>query len=529
MADTRPRPDRPPRPDRSRRIRRIRRPKVIIGIVAALAVSAAGVGTAFATGIGNAPAVDTVGTVEFDTPLAIPELLEPVVDADGTRVFTLDARAGSTAFIDGLDTPTWGFNGSYLGPTIRAAQGDRVRVDVTNSLDETTSVHWHGMRVAGEMDGGVHQPIEPGAGWSPEWTVDQEAATLWYHPHPHGATEEHVRRGLAGLFLIDDPVAAALPLPREYGVDDIPLIVQDVELDRETGELGERDGGSTGHLGDELLVNGTLAPYLEVETDVVRLRLLNASTARIYAFGFDDGRSFSHIAADGGLLPAPRETERLQLSPGERAEILVRMTPGETIVLRSENPDLGGVLSVFGGSNGGADRFDVLELRAADALETRGTVPDVLVSREALDRSHAVVTRKWVFDGTEINGQAMSMERIDAVVERGTVERWRVRNDMSYPHNFHVHGVHFEVARYGGEAPPSALAGAKDTLYLPPGVEVELLLRFEHADPSHPLMLHCHLLRHEDAGMMAQFLVVEPGSDTAVTTLPAHAGVGHQH
>ncbi|MEI3867601.1 multicopper oxidase domain-containing protein [Microbacterium sp. CCNWLW134] len=520
-----PRPDSPDRPARPR----LRRPKVVIGIVATLVVSAAGVGAAYATGIGNAPAVDTVGAVDFDTPLAIPELLEPVIDPDGTKVFALDARAGSTAFVKGLETPTWGFNGIYLGPTIRAAQNDRVRIDVTNGLDETTSVHWHGMRLSGEMDGGVHQPIDPGGTWSPQWTIDQEAATLWYHPHPHGATEEHVRRGLAGLFLIDDALSAGLPLPAEYGVDDIPVIMQDVALDAETGALGQRDGGSSGHLGDEILVNGTLAPYLTVATDVVRLRLVNASTARVYAFGFDDARAFSHIATDGGLLPAPRETESLQLSPGERAEILVRMTPGETTVLRSESPDLGGVLPVFGGGNGGADRFDVLQLRAADDLESRGTIPPVLAPADPLDAADAVMTREWVLDGTEINGQAMSMERVDAVVERGTIERWRVRNDMPYPHNFHVHGVHFEVTRYGGDDPPAAVAGPKDTLYLPPGVEVEMVLRFDHADASHPLMLHCHLLRHEDAGMMAQFLVVEPGSDTAVTTLPPDATAGHRH
>jgi FtsP/CotA-like multicopper oxidase with cupredoxin domain len=526
MADTRPRPE---RARRGIRPPRLRRPKVIIGIVVTLAVSVAGVGTAFATGIGNAPAVDTVGAVDFDNPLAIPELADPVIEPDGTKVFTLEAAAGEASFVEGLDTPTWGFNGSYLGPTLRAARDDRVRIDVTNGLDVTTSVHWHGMRLSGEMDGGVHQPIDPGQTWSPEWTIDQEAATLWYHPHPHGATEEHVRRGLAGLFLIDDPVETALPLPREYGVDDIPVIVQDVSLDRETGVLGERDGGSSGHLGDELLVNGTLAPYLSVETDAVRLRLVNASTARVYSFGFDDGRSFSHVATDGGLLPAPRETENVRLSPGERAEIVVRMTPGETVVLRSDRPDLGGVLPVFGGGNGGADRFDVLELRAADDLVSRGTVPSVLAAAEPLDPADAVTTREWVLDGTEINGQAMSMERIDAVVERGTVERWRVRNDMSYPHNFHVHGVHFEVTRYGGEEPPASVAGPKDTLYLSPGVEVEMVLRFDHADPTYPLMLHCHLLRHEDAGMMAQFLVVEPGSDTSVTTLPEPARAGHDH
>jgi FtsP/CotA-like multicopper oxidase with cupredoxin domain len=499
----------------------------VIAATAGLVAAALGVTVAL-SGCG-APAVSTVGVVDFERPLAIPPLAPSTIE-DGVRVFDLAARAGSTEFRDGVATPTWGFDGDYLGPTLRAARGERIEVRFHNELDEPTTVHWHGMHLPAVMDGGPHQMVDPGATWRPAWTIDQPAATLWYHPHPHGATEEHVRRGLAGMFLLDDTVEQALPIPRDYGVDDIPVIVQDVAFDGE-GRIHARDGGFSGALGDELLVNGTLGPYLEVTTDVVRLRLLNASTARIYAFAFADGREFAQIASDGGLLEAPVATTRVQLSPGERAEVLVRMTPGETVVLRSEAPDLGGTIGIFGGSNGGADRFDVLELRAAPALASVGTVPDALVPVERLDLTDAVVERSFELDGTQIDQRKMDMSRIDEVVELDTVEIWSVRNNMAFPHSFHVHDVQFQVLDIGGAPPPPELAGWKDTVYLRPNATTRLVIRFaDYADPEHPYMYHCHLLRHEDQGMMGQFLVVEPGTNVPATwTIGTMEGESHDH
>ena len=300
---------------------RIRRPRAAIGALAAIAGGAL-VALSFAgCGLVGPGPVSTVGKVDFDTPLAIPPLAESNVDADGTRVFSLDAQAGSTEFEPGEPSTTWGFNGSYLGPTIVAKRGERVRVDVTNSLDEPTTVHWHGMHLPAEMDGGPHQTVEPDATWSPEWDIDQQAATLWYHPHLHGETEDHVARGLAGMFLIQDDAEAALTLPREYGVDDVPVIVQDTGFSAE-GEQETKPRGYAGGLGDELIVNGTRGPYLDVSDELVRLRLLNASTARSYAFTWGDGRPVELIATDGGLLEASVELDHVRLSPGERAEVL---------------------------------------------------------------------------------------------------------------------------------------------------------------------------------------------------------------
>lgn len=450
--------------------------------------------------------VSTVGEVDFDRPLAIPPLAESTVEDDGTRVFELAAQAGTSELLPDTSTETWGFNGSYLGPTLRAERAEDVRVEVQNDLAETTSVHWHGMHVPAVADGGPHQPVEAGGSWTAEWTVDQPAASLWYHPHPHGKTEEHVNRGLAGMFLLDDPDSpVADQLPHEYGVDDLPLIVQDKRLSGD-GEL------QSGGLGEDLLVNGTYGPHQEVTTEKVRLRLLNASVKRVFNFGFSDNRDFALIGSDGGLLPEPVTTDRVQLSPGERAEVVVDMRAGEDVVLRSYAPDLEGN-AIAERFNGGRDEFDVLELRAADRLEESPEVPSELAPKPDLDTSDAEV-RSFEMVGREINGQRMDMSRIDETVELGSTEIWEVSNVDGEYHNFHVHDVQFQVLSVDGRDPGPKLSGWKDTIFLPAGRTVRLAMQFtDYADPDVPYMYHCHLLQHEDQGMMGQFVVVEPGQD----------------
>jgi FtsP/CotA-like multicopper oxidase with cupredoxin domain len=451
---------------------------------------------------------DTVGEVEFDRELAIPPLAESEVDARGRQVFDLTMQRGETDLGRDGPTETWGVNGSYLGPTLRAERGEEVLVNVSNDLGEESTLHWHGMHLPAEMDGGPHQMIGDGDSWSPTWRVDQPAATLWYHPHPHGETAEHVYRGVAGMFILDDKGEAKLPLPKEYGVDDIPVIVQDKEFDG--SELDTTHGlfENNGIVGDTILVNGTLGPYLDVTTERVRLRLLNASNARVYNFHFSDDREYDVIAGDGGLLPRTVRRDHLLLSPGERAEIVVAFEPGETTVLRSDEQDAGNRFS------GADDRLDVLQLRAAGALDASPEVPDRLAEAPDLDGEDVAVTREFDLRGTSINGDDMDMDRIDATVELDTTERWRVSNTDGSTHNFHVHDVQFVIESLDGEPPPAELAGWKDTVFLPEHSEAELLVRFtDYADPDTPYMYHCHLLRHEDSGMMGQFVVVEPGDE----------------
>lgn len=485
--------------------------------------------TAVATTVGGCVAltytradISTVGKVDFTRELAIPPLATGVTEPDGTRVFTLDMRRGRTEFRPGEPTNTWGFNGDHLGPTLRARRGDRVRVDITNSLPEASTVHWHGMRLPAAMDGGPHQPIPAGGRWSPEWTVAQPAASLWYHPHPHGTTESHVRRGLAGMFILDDAASESLPLPSAYGVDDLPVIVQDVRFAGDELDGAHRMFRNAGFLGDQILVNGTLGPYREVGDELVRLRLLNASTARVYDFGFADDRAFAQIGTDGGLLEAPITVDRVRLSPGERAEIVVRMRPGERTVLRAGPLDAG--LDFWNQRfSGGDDSFDILELRAAATLRSSSDLPATLVASSTPDGTDSVQERTFDLEFAGINGRPMDMNRIDFAVTRGTAETWTVRNGDGMPHNFHVHDVRFRVLTVDGAPPPPELAGPKDTVFVPPGATLRLALRFDGpADPNTPYMYHCHLLWHEDQAMMGQFVVVEPGGSAGVVPRHGH-------
>jgi suppressor of ftsI len=456
--------------------------------------------------------LETAGELDFATELAVPPLLEPTTEPDGTKVFDLDLQAGRSELLPGTSTDTWGANGSYLGPTLRARRGDDVRVRVTNALPEATTLHWHGMHLPGAMDGGPHQMIRPGGVWEPAWRIDQPAATLWYHPHPHHRTAEHVYRGIAGLFILDDDEADSLPLPATYGVDDIPLIIQDKRL-RDDGELDFSPGviSPTGRLGSTILVNGTHSPHLQIGDDRVRFRLLNASDARVYNVGFADDRRFDLIATEGGLLETPRRMTRIQLSPGERAEIVAAFGAGERIVLRSFEPDLE---TNFWENRfaGGDDSFDLLEIHAATKLASSPEVPDTLGGRERHDREDVTRTRSFELSGqSNINGREMDMSRIDEVVPPGTTEIWVVRNASGTPHNFHVHGVSFAVLDYAGRDPPPHLRGLKDTTYVPPGEAVTMLVRFPHyPDPESPYMFHCHILQHEDRGMMGQFTLSAP-------------------
>ncbi|MDQ2698727.1 MAG: multicopper oxidase domain-containing protein, partial [Actinomycetota bacterium] len=242
-------------------------------------------------------------------------------------------------------------------------------------------------------------------------------------------------------------------------------------------------------------------------------------TARTYAFTWGDGRPIDLIATDGGLLEASVELDRVMLSPGERAEVLVRVTPGERLVLRSEmTAGTAGMIDTIAAMNGGTDSFDVLEVRAADRLEPSPVVPERLTDVPPVDESQVVTTRTFDLDGFEINGHQMEMGRIDETVTVDTTERWTVTNASQMPHSFHVHDVQFRIASIDGSPPPPELAGWKDTFFATPETEFDLILRFEdYADPDTSYMYHCHLLWHEDQGMMGQFAVVEPGQSATMT------------
>jgi len=463
----------------------------------------------------------------FENRLAIPPLLEPQVMND-EKVFHLTSREGETEFFKGVLTETLGFNGNYLGPTIRVNSGDKVRIYVTNDLDEATTVHWHGMHLPAAMDGGPHQIVEAGQTWEPRWTITNEAATLWYHPHLLGKTGEQVYRGLAGLFIIEDENSDELGVPKEYGVDDIPLIVQDRLFDQ-IGQLVYRheneaitvDGGM---LADTILVNGTYAPYLEVPAKLIRLRILNASNARRFDFAFSENQRFFQIASDGGFLESPVELQRLILSPGERAEIVVDLT-GKTkpVTLMSYeiNEAEFGLLDAFENVTGEAkdenQRFKLIELRPQESLRIAQTstdsLPEKLNTILGWKESQVTKTRTFILGNNTINGKWMEHRRVDEIIRKGDLEIWEITNPSISYHPFHIHGTQFQILDRNGQQPPAHERGWKDTVAVNQDETVRVLVRFnDYSDPHFPYMFHCHILEHEDMGMMGQFVVVDDPS-----------------
>ena len=427
--------------------------------------------------------------------------MPPLLDTRSTGRLSLQAQSGSQTFLGGVATPTVGFNQDYLGPTVILKNGD-LAADVKNGLKAPVSAHWHGLLVPGEHDGGPHLPIAPGESWQPEMHIAQDPATIWYHSHIHERTAEQVYFGLAGVIHITDGEDDARGLPSAYGVDDLTLVLQDRRFDNAGRMVYDPSMMDVMHgfAGNRLLVNGQAGATAVVPQGIVRLRLLNGSNARVYTLFFDDTRPMHLVATDGGFLPEPIALNTLTLAPGERVEVLVDMSDGKAPVLLSDPAQPYGVLPFAVDATLPAritrlpDKLDgVLEDLAGTEVETR----DI-----SLDMGMGGMMRGG---GFAINGRPYDMGRIDFAVAQGTVERWRIRSTM-IAHPFHVHGVRFRVLSENGAPPRPENTGWKDTVLVPG--EAEIIARFDQpAGQETPYMFHCHILEHEDAGMMGQFTV----------------------
>lgn len=474
-------------------------------------------------------------------PLQIPALNGGTV-ADGMRHFQLTLQAGETEFFTGVKTATLGINGTYLGPTLHFNRYEQVALGVTNLLDVDSTLHWHGFHLPPTEDGGPHQPIAPGAQWNPQFQVIQYGGTYWYHSHVLHDSGEQVYRGLAGMIIVDDEEHPET-LPSEYGVDDIPLIVQDRRFNSE-GQFRYRNRYEDivmGMMGDTLLVNGTLNAEFRPRTTLVRFRILNAANARTFRFALSDGREFQQIGGDGGLLTEPVTLTSLTLASAERAEIVVRFQPGESVQLLSLGREVrptnmpGAMPQMLARLN--SEAFTVLQLNCESTLEDRESLAQQLTSIYRLPESAATNTRTFKLsmgagmrsgegrgpsDGQRngsgggfgggnyfINGRVMDMDYINERVPLNTTEIWEVSNDSPMMHPFHVHNGQFQLLDRNGNPPPANEMGWKDTVRVNPGETVRLIMRFtDYSDEDNPYMYHCHILEHEDRGMMGQFVLV---------------------
>ncbi|MEM7259197.1 MAG: multicopper oxidase domain-containing protein [Pseudomonadota bacterium] len=441
-------------------------------------------------------------------------------------------------FGNGAASDTFGINNNYLGPVLRTKQGQTLPFDVSNGIGDVTTLHWHGLHIPGNVDGGPHQEIATGDTWSPDVPIAQHASMNWFHSHTHGKTSQQTYKGLAGVLLIEDDASLSADLPGTYGVDDFTLVLQDKTFDQ-NGKMNyvlSAEVFEEGFIGDTLVVNGAIAPVAQtVPSGLVRLRILNACNARFLTLSMQNG-PVTVIASDGGFLSSPVETETVVMSPGERYEILADMSSTDTNSLVVDfgapegvvgflrgllQPDIGKQTALTLTRNAGQQGFD-------------GSMPKTLANMDTPDRSLATRTRSFSLtmdgggeqfavlaatlgnvcgnvnmgglSGMGINGQPMNMDRIDEEVKTGDTELWRINVDDEL-HPFHIHGCSFRILSQEGATPPAYAQGWKDMVHVQEGWS-EVLMTFNYeATKDAPYMYHCHILEHEDCGMMGQFTV----------------------
>lgn len=462
-----------------------------------------------------------------------------IPDTLSGTTFNLNVQSGFRQFIGTNNTPTYGYNGNLLGPTLLINKGDSITLNVTNSITQPTTVHWHGFHVSSMNDGGPHQIIPVGTTWSPSFKMRNEASTFWYHPHGEGKTEIQVSKGLAGMIIVRDSTEATYTLPRRYGVDDFPIIVQSKAFD-----LLYQIATAT-HEDTVMMVNGTRDPFLQVPQQVVRLRLLNGSSDRTYNFGLSDNSNFYLIGSDGGLLSAPHLTNRVRLSTGERAEILIDFssyTLGTQLYLKSYASELSRgiigadsvgtsmimmMLGYYTNPLNGAD-FDILRLDVSPQTTSPITTipiafnPKIPLLESSVDVSRSIhLSPDTLTSGDQgyvdgpffMNDESFDMDSINIVTYLNDVEIWTLTNSTMVAHPFHIHDIEFYVLDINGLPPPPEYQGLKDVILVKPNDTVRFITQFTtFSDPMVPYMYHCHLLHHEDDGMMGTFLVIDPAT-----------------
>jgi blue copper oxidase len=447
-----------------------------------------------------------------------------VLPGNATRIWRFTGRVvrGNPQALTFLD-------GSQHIPVIRARRGQKLRIHFTNQLPEDSIVHWHGLHIVQRMDGHPMYAIGTGKKYVYEFVVDNRAGTHWFHPHPHERTGLQVYFGLAGLFLVGDDEEDAARLPRDDL--DLPLVIQDRTFNAANQLVYLAPGmmdRMMGFQGDRVLVNGSAEYARTVARAAYRLRILNASNATLYSLRWSNGRPLTLIGTDGGLLERAMTRASLTLGIGERADVWADFAgdqPGgeNALVAESWSPSLENITSLQTGAAPLPGGRPIARFRVGNGGSRKSVLPQRLSSFPALRIEDAVNrSRPRTFQLSMQRGQAMlngrTFGRMDEVVDDekvklGTTEVWEFANDASFgmrmAHPMHVHNLQFRVIERSG--PGHALSagftdeGLKDVVLVLPGQRVKMLMKFE--DYTGLYLYHCHILEHEDLGMMRNYLV----------------------
>jgi bilirubin oxidase len=429
-------------------------------------------------------------------PLTVPSVLRSFATEPRTVEVSLVAAPARRSLVPGKRTEVYAYNGQVPGPTLEVREGDRVIVHFTNRLPEPTTVHWHGLHLPANMDGSPMHPIAPGEYHHFEFTIPPgTAGTYWYHPHPHHRTGFQVARGLYGAILVHparDPLPDTLP--------DRLLILSDNRFNGD-GSIAEPTviDQENGREGDVQFVNGQIHPTVPIRSgEVQRWRVVNASAGRYYRLAIA-GQSFLQIGTDGGLFERPVERGEVLLAPSERVELLVRGSgaPGSRTVLQSLPYDRYLPQTRPPGWDSSPRDLLTLQYSSRPAIAPP-VIPATLRKVAAMDPAQATATRLILLGQGFINGKKFDMHRVDIAAPLGATEIWQVENLVAMDHPFHLHGFSFQVLDRDGV--PEPFPAWKDTVNVPRHSVVRFIVRY--TDYPGEWMFHCHILDHEDHGMM---------------------------
>ncbi len=488
---------------------------------------------------GETPAADAA--VPFRAALPIPRVL------DGAEI-EIPIREAEAQILPGAKTRLWTYGGTFPGPTIRRPAGHRTRVSFRHELPARAgelSVHFHGGHNRSRFDGQpggltashpasfyCHIPahltprqsgndvlIRPGQSKTYVYDLVEDGrpvrgAFRWYHDHRLDRTAPHSWKGLAGMFIVDDELDASLPLPG--GDRDIPLLIAERSFDRRnqlTDPFADhlRPPGD-GIFGNRVLVNGAFMPHHHVGARRYRLRILNVSPFRSYNLHLSNGAPLLQIGTDSGLMPAPVRRREVLLGPAERAEVIVDFAAarGETVELRSSGRHPGRNVAGARSYAGALMQFRV----GSERLPDRTRVPRRL--RPLPDWTRRVKRRpdhRWeitiggLFKTTWLlNGRSFNPAHSDTFPRLGSTVTWEIHNRTSVAHVMHLHHTDWYLLERDGRPPPPWEDCLKDTFFVYPGERI--LFAGHFSDYTGKFIVHCHMLDHEDHGLMGQFEVV---------------------
>lgn len=433
----------------------------------------------------------------------LPRLLNRATHA-GLFQADLVAAPVRMSLIEGESTEVWAFNGSLPGPLIDVREGDTVEIRFVNRLSQPSTLHWHGLPVPPDQDGNPHEMVAPGASRVYRFTLPPgSAGTYWYHPHPHGHTSEQAFRGLAGALIVraaDDPLRA-LP-ERHLFIDDLRLMSDGTIPPNTADDLMD------GREGQFVLVNAQREPVIAV-TRPERWRIWNACNARYLDLELE-GMTLTQVGTDGGLFETPQTgLASLLLAPAERAEIVVSPVPKAVTTSLVARPYSRGKMA--------ANAEDIRTTLASVKLGggPAAVLPAPLRPVPPLgmaERVRTLVLSEDMGDGTAasmrfmIDGKTFDMDRIDIETTVDLVEHWDIRNDSDMDHPLHLHGVQFQLVsrRHDGITDHAPYVAWKDTVNVEPGETVRIKVAQHYAGVR---VYHCHILEHEEAGMMGQLRV----------------------